>query len=439
MLKNTEITEGEDDRVAEKKYSGRPGIAIIIFGLIMVYIIFFLITFLFKKDVKIYEVTSGKVVQSLDVPGIILREEEPGKEKEAGKSVYLKLPGAKVKVGDPIYYTDNSRESSDGFTDVLLDGEDKTNITDLVRAYRTDYDINSFKGLYDVSSGIKTIAVNAAAKDSGRFPSGTVESQTPGYIVYYTDGYEGLKEEDISVELFEKGKEKKDSENGYKIITSDIWNIYVRLNENDISQYGLKDKSVVYVDLKKTDTPVRGNFELIDKGGVKYGKITLNKYVMLYSYDRITDIELSSSSDTGLQVPNTAIVAKEYYSVPEEYLTKGGNSNKTGFMVQTGNNVNFQEISVSAKKDGECFINKDSISEGTVLVRPDSDDRYTVKKTGMVDGVFCVNAGYTDFYPVEIIQSSKEYSLVRESQTGLSIYDRILLQAAGHEENEVIY
>ena len=112
MLKNTEITEGEDDRVAEKKYSGRPGIAIIIFGLIMVYIIFFLITFLFKKDVKIYEVTSGKVVQSLDVPGIILRKEEPGKEKEAGKSVYLKLPGAKVKVGDPIYYTDNSRESS---------------------------------------------------------------------------------------------------------------------------------------------------------------------------------------------------------------------------------------------------------------------------------------------------------------------------------------
>ena len=426
--------------MAEKKYTGRPGIALVIFGMIMVYIIFFLITFLFKKDVKIYEVTSGKVVQSLVTSGMILRSEEIGDEQASGSADYVKLPGSKVKAGDYIYYKGKSDGEPSVVTDVKLEKEDNKTINELISSYRSDYDTDGFKGIYNVSSGINTLALGRLADNDGSSIKGAVKTDIPGYVVYYIDGYEGLTENDISSEMFEKAGEKhKSSDKGYKMVTSDIWNIYVKLSDKDITEHGLKDKSVVYVDLKKADSPVRGNFEIIDKGGVKYGKITLNKYVMLYSYDRTAEIEISSSAETGLQVPNTAIVAKEYYEIPDEYMTKGGNSSNNGFLIQTGNDVSFKEISDVIKKDGKCFVKKDFLNEGSVLVRPDSDDRYTVDKIALIDGVYCVNAGYTDFYPVELIQSNREYSLVAESQTGLSIYDRILLQAAGHEENEVVF
>lgn len=51
--------------------------------------------------------------------------------------------------------------------------------------------------------------------------------------------------------------------------------------------------------------------------------------------DRYLDIELILEDESGLKIPKSSVTKKDFYLVPENYLTQGGNSKETGVLTIT--------------------------------------------------------------------------------------------------------
>ena len=453
--------------MAKAKGPGKPRVATIIFLVIIAYFVCFIILFLTKRDVRIYEVTHGDIAQSLSSSGLILREEKVYNAPTDGNITFFNLSGVKVKVNDSVYVLDKTGNLA-GILDAHSEdkgdfsNDDLKQLTTMIRNFETDYDYSGFSGIYDIGNSINTMTANQSAawlesnkdaisKETGVNDAVTVvHSDTTGYLSYSTDGYEGFKEEDITEEALDRrsyekkviegeGAPIKEGTPAYKMITDELYSIYIPLTDDQIKNNDLEEAKTVYVNLKKVNAGIRGNFEIVRKNNLKMGKITVNKYVMAYTGDRYAEVEISTSENMGLKIPNSAIVKRDMYAIPEEYLTVGGDTNETGVNVQKGDLFVFTPISVATKSDGICYVKLDELEEGNVLIKPESTDTFTVGKTEKIDGVYCVNTGYTIFRPTRILTRNDEYAVVFEGSTGVQVYDRIVLDAENFKENEVIY
>ena len=453
--------------MALQKSPGRPRVATIIFIVIIVYIVCFLILFFVKRDVRIYEVTHGDLSQALSASGLLIREEKVYNAPSDGYISFFNVSGVKIKVNDSVYALDktgrmgeilesHSEEKAD-FSDA-----DIRQIGTMLKNFETDYEYAGFSGIYEIGNSIDTVKSNQSAawleanKDVISRETGienavnVVHSDSAGYLSYSTDGYETVREEDINEKLMERqsyekevvageGAFIKEGDPAYKLITDELYYIYVPLTREQIKNNSLSEYKTVYVNLKKVNASVKGNFEIIKNNDQTMGKITVNKYVYAYIGDRFADVEISVAENVGLKIPNSAIVKRDMYVIPEEYLTTGGDSNEQGFNVQSGDLYVFTYVPVSFKQDGMCYIKTDALPENSVLIKPESTDTYVVKKTEKVDGVYCINTGYTVFQPVKIISRNDEYAVVPENVSGVSVYERIILNAEKFKENEIIY
>ena len=54
--------------------------------------------------------------------------------------------------------------------------------------------------------------------------------------------------------------------------------------------------------------------------GNYYGKITFSRGMIRYSGDRFLNIELVTNTQTGLKIPLSSIVKKNFYVIPKEYI-----------------------------------------------------------------------------------------------------------------------
>ena len=69
------------------------------------------------------------------------------------------------------------------------------------------------------------------------------------------------------------------------------------------------------------------------------------------------DIELVLEEESGLKVPNSAIVEKEFYIIPEDFVTKSGENGEQGVLKEVydedGNQINqFISVSIYNKEEG---------------------------------------------------------------------------------------
>ena len=91
--------------------------------------------------------------------------------------------------------------------------------------------------------------------------------------------------------------------------------------------------------------------------------------------------------------------------------------------------------------DDETFsTSKKKLSSGDLLIKKNSSETFQVGQTGKLTGVYNINKGYTIFRRIEVLYENEEYCIVKEGTSfGLSVYDRIVLNAATVDEDQVIY
>ena len=161
--------------------------------------------------------------------------------------------------------------------------------------------------------------------------------------------------------------------------------------------------------------------------------------------ERYLDIELILEDETGLKIPKTAETTKEFYVIPKNYITQGGNSSKDGILVQSTNEqgskiTEFRNVTIYFEEDEFVYLDPSEFEDGTVILLPDSNDTYTMSAKKTLNGVYCINKGYAVFKQIHILCESDSYYIVEEGNAyGLSNYDHIALDSTGIKENDVVF
>lgn len=455
------------------RYRRKPKAAAIIFAVIIIYIICFVVMYISKSKVQTYEVDMGSLTTNDSFMGIAVREEKVYDSSYSGNINYYQREGTKVKTSDTIYTIDETGRVADILSQYSVGGGNSlsevslSTIKTTLNNFKTDYDGSNFSAVYDLKSDLNSTVLQALNENlmtnleaivestgsTNLFQ--TIKSDTSGVVVYSIDGYEEVTQDTITADMFDRTKYSKNnlkSESimvsgnpAYKLVTSEEWYVLFPLTNEDISKNNLTSKTSMTIKFKKDNITTTGEFSIVTKDGDTYGKILLDKYMIRYATDRFLDIELVSSGSNGLKIPASAAVEQEFYTIPKEYLTTGGNMSDYGFVTEgydsEGQLVSrFVQADIYKTTDTHCYVNKDTFSAGTVIVKTDSTDKFIVGPVDKLKGVYCVNTGYTVFEVIEVIDSNNEYYIVKQGVAlGVSIYDRIVLDAEKYTENEMIY
>ena len=272
-----------------------------------------------------------------------------------------------------------------------------------------------------------------------------------GIIVYSIDGYENLTLDQVTEDVIAKTDyESMDLSNDmkvypgdpvYKLITSDEWIVAVELD--DAMAKEVADREYIKVRFSKDNETTWASFALYNTKDSNLGFFTFDHSMIRYATERFLDLELILEDETGLKIPKSAVTEKDFYTVPQDYLTRGGNSNETGLLVQKRKNtVEFEPVTVYYRdiETDMVYIDINSFKEGTVLVKPDSNDTCILKETASLSGVYNVNKGYAVFRQVNILCESEEYYIISNGNDyGLSNYDRIALDCDTIRDNGIVF
>ena len=148
-------------------------------------------------------------------------------------------------------------------------------------------------------------------------------------------------------------------------------------------------------------------------------------------------IRIRTSEEDGYKLPKTALTKESFYMIPRAYLTEAGfieaNYDEGRETVRT------VKADIAFEDEKYYYVAQTAFKSGTILARPESDERYTVRLTADLDGVYKISKGFTEFCPVVIIAESDDYVLSAQNvRNGVSAYDTILLNAAGYTSGQIL-
>jgi hypothetical protein len=151
------------------------------------------------------------------------------------------------------------------------------------------------------------------------------------------------------------------------------------------------------------------------------------------------------AEETGLKIPNSSIIDKEFYTIPIDYFMKGGDSNAEGLLIagtdEAGNTATeFISPTIYYETDQFYYVDSEDVSAGDIVLKSDSNATYVVgTDTAVLKGVYNINKGYAVFKQIDILYQNKEYTIVRTGTTyGIALYDHIALDGSKVNENELI-
>ena len=268
-----------------------------------------------------------------------------------------------------------------------------------------------------------------------------------GIVVYNTDGYENLKAEDVTSEMFNKtdytlkelynNQKVRTGDPLYKLVTSENWTVVVPISDKTAKE--LEEKTSVRVRFKKDNQTLIAGLNIEKKGKEYIAYLSFSSSMIRYADERFLDIELIIEDETGLKIPKSAVTEKEFYVVPEEYLTQGGNSSDKGVLKKTENGTEFISLTVYYTEDSMAYLSMEDLEEGDTILKPESNMIYTIKDKGKLQGVFNINKGYAVFEQIKVLCESEDYYIVESGNSySLANYDHIALNAEHVKENDII-
>jgi len=439
----------------------------IIFGCIFVYIVICVCLYFTSSHIVGYEVKAGSLSVNNVYKGVAIRQEVIVNSNSSGYINYYAREGGRVAVGDLVYTVDETgklsktADSGDPEENTLSDtdlGELKSEILGFTSTFspKNFSEVYDFK--YNVQGTVMKLANNRMLETIDNLGDRKAElvdlcraTQT-GIVVYSTDGYESLTADAVNADTFNLeqyakkpliGNEIVNKGNpAYKLSLSENWSIVIPVTPERAQE--LTEAEYVKVKFLRNQDTSWAQVEIHENEDGTYAELKFNNSMITFCTDRYVDIELVMEDKTGLKIPNSSIVEKEFFLVPTDYVTKGGNSGTDGVLREFYNeegkaSTEFVETQIYSEKDGEYYLDDSTLRIGDYLLKPDSSEKYPVSKRGKLIGVYNINKGYADFKQIQILYDNEEYSIVQSGTTyGLSVYDYIALDASSVEEDDLI-
>jgi hypothetical protein len=442
-------------------------IGVIIFAVMFIYILICIILYFTKSHVNRYEVRSGSLSIANVYDGIILRDEMVVSANSSGYVNYFAREGEHVASGDLVYTLDQTGRVADILKDesseILLSGNDLSELRSDFVQFAHNYKDSNFRQTYDFSydaegSVLKLSNYNMLNNlQNVGSTGGNVEfcyAAKSGIVVYNVDGYESVtpdmlteeqvENQDASKEQFVNNTLLGNRDPVYKLITSENWSVVIAVDNDRATR--LNEEGYVEVKFLKNQYTSWAKVNVLGGGEDKtLVELQFNNSMITFAKDRYLELEIVLDDETGLKIPNSAIVEKEFYLIPKEYAVKGGNSSQDGFMRETydeeGNvSTEFIEVSIYSESDTDYYVDTSVLRPGDYICKPDSADKYPISKVGTLVGVYNINKGFADFKEITVLSSNEEYSIVKSNtQYGLTEYDYIVLDAESINEDDFIY
>lgn len=445
-------------------------IGMIFFAVILLYVIICVFMYFNKKQIYGYEVKTGSLSETNVYEAIALREETVVNSTNAGYINYFAKEGERTGAFQLVCTVDESGQilelvnTSEG-SEVLLGEKDLMEIRGQVADFASSFDKNHFSATYDFKfnvdgSVLKFANSNLLSNISSLYGTSIGNSinvcnaPQSGIVVYSVDGYEGKSPSEISREWFERENYEKiqlinndiveAGEPIYKLATDERWSLLFPLEKERADE--LLEEEYVKVRFLKNQNESWGKVSVITgQDNETYVQLTFTNSMITFATDRYVDIELILDVESGLKVPNSAIVEKEFFLIPTNFIEVGGKKGNKGVLRETYNEdgsviPEFIEVSIYNEENGEYYIDDSVLRAGDNLLRTDSNEKFTVSKSGTLVGVYNINKGYADFKQIQILNQNEEYAIIRSNTNyGLIAYDHIVLDAESVDEDEFIY
>ena len=447
-------------QVYRKKWN--INIGVIIFGVIFIYLIVTVLLYLTSKHVSAYEVREGSILKDNAYNGFIVRTETVIPAEADGYVNYFALEGSKVGAKTRVYaLSDKELKFTNTSSEELqeLSSEEQASVLMKTQAFSDSFTEQQFDDVYALKDNISTILESKSSQsrqaqlDAMMGENGPVvyNAASDGIIIYSTDGYENVTISDVTEDMIaKKNYEKTNLTNNhkvkagdpvYKLIQDDKWSVVILLS--DKMAQDLADTKSIKVRFSKDGETAWADFAIYNTKDANLGFLTFDSSMIRYVQDRYIDLELILEDESGLKIPKSSVTKKDFYLVPEDYLTQGGNNKETGVLIDTGkDNAEFKNVEIYFRdtEKGMVYLDPNVFEKDTVLRKPDSADTYSLKKTQSLKGVYNINKGYAVFKQINILCESEEYYIVESgNEYGLSNYDHIALNGKDVHENDVVF
>lgn len=464
-------------------------ITTIMFGVLLLYMIITVILYATSDHVTSYQVTVGPLTKNPVCNALALREEQVVPAGSSGYIDYYAREGMQVRKNGSIYALDDKKTEA---SDVELSAEQlakmRANMAKFSYGFQGSdfYDTYSFK--YELQGNILHASgvmeqTDTAEEDTIQEDSNVLKGQAvgssvslgnqkvytspeAGVVVYSTDGYEektpeDLKESDFDEKAYKKtelltNEKIKKGEPVYKVITSEEWTLMVPLTDKLAAT--IADRTSIKVKFLKDGESQNGALSIVTIGDQKVAQIHLKNGMARYASDRFLEIELVVNTRSGLKIPVSSIVTKEFYLIPRDFLANGNNTEGKGFIRELqskkSSTTEFVEAVIYKETDAEgneitydtadtvggyCYVDKDTFQEGDVLIKPDSNETFVVGEVDYLEGVYGMNKGYAVFRQIEILDQNEEYCIVEQGTSyGLQPFDYIVLDGETVQEEDIL-
>ncbi len=449
----------------------KSGIAKKLFILILLYMAYIIILSMFRPKVGFYEVVPGSIVKDTKHTGIILRNEKVTNTNIAGNINFFVRESRHVSVDQDICAIDGNGSLTKFIKDNKLDDlaiseADLKKVKNELSLFSTSYDDNNFIKVYDSKDMLKLSLLeytNIASYETleeklkdKNIQYTRFKAQDLGIVSFKLDGMETLNQDNISKDIFDKSKYKSQyiktgdriDENKpiYKTITDENWSIIFPIDDNELKEY--EDKNILKIKFLSKNLELKAKYSTFsDKNGNKYAKLDFDSYVINFISDRYIDFEIESKNATGLKIPEKAVIEKEFFTIPKDFISRGGSTNSLGFNKETyidnKESIQFVLVDIYAIIDDKYYISTDkesALKEGDTIVSIKTNDKYKIGEKASLKGVYNINKGYAIFKYIEILADNEEYyTISKETDYGLSAYDHILVDPKRYNEKDFIY
>lgn len=447
-------------------------IGMIIFGGIFIYVIVCVIMYFQTGHIVRYEVQEGSLAVDNVYRGIIIRDETIMYNQAAGYVNYYARDGERLAKNGLVYIVDETGRLNEEFNTADLGqntlsnrdlSEFRSEIVNFVHSYDSAY----YSSVYDFKNSLKNTVMKLAnvnmLANISEMNGGAVNiinySYAPftGIVSYWVDGYEDLRPQDVTAEILDpknSSYEKKQmlsnslmalNDPVYKLCTSENWSLVIPVDP--VRGAKLMEEEYVKVRFLKNQYESWGKvYMLTNADGNSYLRLDFNNSMITFINDRFLEVELIVEDETGLKIPLSSIVQKDFFLIPEDFLIPGGNNGGDSIMRQCyleDGTISSELLEVEvynyASESKEYYLDSSILNAGDILYKLDGQETYVISKRATLIGVYNMNKGYADFKQVNILYQNDEYAIVKSNtKYGLNVYDYIVLDAASVTDDQFI-
>jgi len=445
-------------------------IGIIVFLIIFLYIIINIILFITQDKISVTQVLNGTITEGAAYTGIIIRDEEVINAEASGYINYSIDSGSKAAKHNHIYLLSKDNLATNVSTDSLVfnySEDDYQRMREALSQYTNSYSDSKYYNLHSfkqdiqnkVTESISKSAIDdiqATAAEGGNTQSYAVYTNDRSGLISYTyDGLESLTADQITDSLFNSSDYEQHQLRAndfvkagapvYKLTQGEDWSIVIKLNDAQV--VSLANKSSVTIKFAKDDVTAQASVNIYSNGESTYAKLDLSKYLIRHLEERYIDIELIISTATGLKIPSSAVLEKDFYKIPVEYLVTDEATTEKGFNIsyydKSGElRSEFVKTTIYHNDKEFCYVDKSEFELGDYISKLDdsNEETYRIGATGQLKGVYNINQGYAIFRLVQIVYQNEEYCIAKDGVPyGITLYDYIVLNSSSVSEDQIIY